>query len=319
MWNNNTNPTASSLSFAPQNDQITKLKIDNNPFAKGFRETGQSRCKRKHIQSSANHNGTANHSGSSPSKLPQLLPPSRVISSDAGSSSSSSSSHQNTASNKTTASATATLDGQPMKRRRTNSTGSVSSLDDSGLSICGSSSRTSSPNAEEINRTGTLGVAVHHLGMENGLARNSSLGLPPLPTGYLQQQHQPSVESLLHYQQQLQQHLMNMQSLAHQSEPIRPSWLDFALYFSRNNGGGAAPTLTTPMLSPSPLQQHHPHHQHHQHQLATHSFHGSAFELHSPAISPVACNVNQEEKSSSISSPNANKCRSFTIDAILGK
>uniref|UniRef100_A0A1A9VYI3 T-box domain-containing protein n=1 Tax=Glossina austeni TaxID=7395 RepID=A0A1A9VYI3_GLOAU len=29
------------------NDRITKLKIDNNPFAKGFRETGQSRCKRK--------------------------------------------------------------------------------------------------------------------------------------------------------------------------------------------------------------------------------------------------------------------------------
>ncbi|XP_062543373.1 T-box-containing protein TBX6L-like [Armigeres subalbatus] len=32
---------------AYQNDRITKLKIDHNPFAKGFRETGQSRCKRK--------------------------------------------------------------------------------------------------------------------------------------------------------------------------------------------------------------------------------------------------------------------------------
>lgn len=30
-----------------QNDRITKLKIDNNPFAKGFRELGQSRIKRK--------------------------------------------------------------------------------------------------------------------------------------------------------------------------------------------------------------------------------------------------------------------------------
>lgn len=30
-----------------QNDRITKLKIDNNPFAKGFREMGQSRIKRK--------------------------------------------------------------------------------------------------------------------------------------------------------------------------------------------------------------------------------------------------------------------------------
>lgn len=31
-----------------QNENITKLKIDNNPFAKGFRETGQSRHKRKY-------------------------------------------------------------------------------------------------------------------------------------------------------------------------------------------------------------------------------------------------------------------------------
>lgn len=35
------------LSFLVQNDRITKLKIDNNPFAKGFREMGQSRIKRK--------------------------------------------------------------------------------------------------------------------------------------------------------------------------------------------------------------------------------------------------------------------------------
>lgn len=33
--------------FSLQNDRITKLKIDNNPFAKGFRELGQSRIKRK--------------------------------------------------------------------------------------------------------------------------------------------------------------------------------------------------------------------------------------------------------------------------------
>lgn len=33
--------------FHLQNDRITKLKIDNNPFAKGFRELGQSRIKRK--------------------------------------------------------------------------------------------------------------------------------------------------------------------------------------------------------------------------------------------------------------------------------
>ena len=32
---------------AYQNDRITQLKIDNNPFAKGFRENGQLRSKRK--------------------------------------------------------------------------------------------------------------------------------------------------------------------------------------------------------------------------------------------------------------------------------
>ncbi|KAL7052450.1 hypothetical protein ACKWTF_004866 [Chironomus riparius] len=41
---------------AYQNDRITKLKIDNNPFAKGFRETGQSRCKRKLGPSTSNNN-----------------------------------------------------------------------------------------------------------------------------------------------------------------------------------------------------------------------------------------------------------------------
>lgn len=37
--------------FCPQNDRITKLKIDNNPFAKGFRACGQSKCKRKNTDS----------------------------------------------------------------------------------------------------------------------------------------------------------------------------------------------------------------------------------------------------------------------------
>ncbi|XP_040565691.1 T-box-containing protein TBX6L [Lepeophtheirus salmonis] len=35
---------------AYQNDKITQLKIDNNPFAKGFRENGQLRSKRKHCE-----------------------------------------------------------------------------------------------------------------------------------------------------------------------------------------------------------------------------------------------------------------------------
>ncbi|XP_075161061.1 uncharacterized protein LOC142233885 [Haematobia irritans] len=48
---------------AYQNDRITKLKIDNNPFAKGFRETGQSKCKRKMSLSPAlSDDQTANNS-----------------------------------------------------------------------------------------------------------------------------------------------------------------------------------------------------------------------------------------------------------------
>ncbi|KAK4875156.1 hypothetical protein RN001_011578 [Aquatica leii] len=36
---------------AYQNEEITKLKIEHNPFAKGFRETGQGKCKRKRLDS----------------------------------------------------------------------------------------------------------------------------------------------------------------------------------------------------------------------------------------------------------------------------
>lgn len=39
---------------AYQNENITKLKINNNPFAKGFRESGQSRYKRKRQYSQSN-------------------------------------------------------------------------------------------------------------------------------------------------------------------------------------------------------------------------------------------------------------------------
>ncbi|XP_022213738.1 T-box transcription factor TBX6 [Drosophila obscura] len=49
---------------AYQNDRITKLKIDNNPFAKGFRESGQSRCKRK-LNSSSNSSPESEDEGSS--------------------------------------------------------------------------------------------------------------------------------------------------------------------------------------------------------------------------------------------------------------
>lgn len=47
-----------------QNANITKLKIDNNPFAKGFRETGQSRCKRKYHQMSQSDEEESNSDSS---------------------------------------------------------------------------------------------------------------------------------------------------------------------------------------------------------------------------------------------------------------
>ncbi|KAI8434691.1 hypothetical protein MSG28_003222 [Choristoneura fumiferana] len=43
---------------AYQNDRITKLKIDNNPFAKGFRACGQSKCKRKNVDTDTNTEST---------------------------------------------------------------------------------------------------------------------------------------------------------------------------------------------------------------------------------------------------------------------
>ncbi|KAJ6641506.1 T-box transcription factor TBX6 [Pseudolycoriella hygida] len=65
---------------AYQNDRITRLKIDNNPFAKGFRETGQSRCKRKLTQSTSSSSTSLFSSTSSTppissSSSPLPLPP----------------------------------------------------------------------------------------------------------------------------------------------------------------------------------------------------------------------------------------------------
>ncbi|KAL0842350.1 hypothetical protein ABMA28_014472 [Loxostege sticticalis] len=54
---------------AYQNDRITKLKIDNNPFAKGFRACGQSKCKRKNSDSNGD-NGESSSTESSEAKRP---------------------------------------------------------------------------------------------------------------------------------------------------------------------------------------------------------------------------------------------------------
>ncbi|CAH0406323.1 unnamed protein product [Chilo suppressalis] len=55
---------------AYQNDRITKLKIDNNPFAKGFRACGQSKCKRKNTDSSGSEGTEPTSSESSEAKRP---------------------------------------------------------------------------------------------------------------------------------------------------------------------------------------------------------------------------------------------------------
>lgn len=64
-------PFLSLSSFYPfsQNDRITKLKIDNNPFAKGFRETGQSRCKRKMSSSPTDEHDQDQHHPNAQSSL----------------------------------------------------------------------------------------------------------------------------------------------------------------------------------------------------------------------------------------------------------
>ncbi len=110
-----------------QNYRITKLKIDNNPFAKGFRETGQSRCKRKLTQStsSSSLSSVSSSSASSP-----LLPPTTSLN------------------RKQLKDNECTDDEMNPKRRRqrTNSfNGSIDSIDDCEQSISERSSGTSSP------------------------------------------------------------------------------------------------------------------------------------------------------------------------------
>ncbi|OAD58738.1 T-box transcription factor TBX6, partial [Eufriesea mexicana] len=68
---------------AYQNENITKLKINNNPFAKGFRETGQSRCKRK-FQAEAERLIRINDDDENASSEPELNRPSNHLDVDNG-------------------------------------------------------------------------------------------------------------------------------------------------------------------------------------------------------------------------------------------
>ncbi|XP_012272430.1 T-box transcription factor TBX6-like [Orussus abietinus] len=97
---------------AYQNENITKLKIDNNPFAKGFRETGQSRCKRKlhHLTSEDSNTGCEVRS--------PLDDEEGNVSSSESESNRTSSSH----------------DGQIVEQRTKRALSEAGSLDDSGVS-----------------------------------------------------------------------------------------------------------------------------------------------------------------------------------------
>ncbi|GAB0096236.1 Transcription factor, T-box [Sergentomyia squamirostris] len=170
---------------AYQNDHITKLKIDNNPFAKGFRETGQSRCKRKTTPLNSNSAGSSIALKSNVSLMASSLKSSK---------------------SDPTMSGTDEAGRHPPKRKRANSSsGSVSSLDDSGLSICGSSSRTSSPSTNTEDTSPTRSTAPT---MPADL--DAMRGLPAPPEAILQ-----------HY---------------NAAAAARSNWIDFALYFSRVSG-----------------------------------------------------------------------------------
>lgn len=100
------------------------MKIDNNPFAKGFRETGQSRCKRKMTSSEGGSSGE----GSSQSEISE---------SPTKNSESLDDSNYDLDNNNHAASV--------KRMRSTGSACSVSSMDDSVHSMSGSSSGASSP------------------------------------------------------------------------------------------------------------------------------------------------------------------------------
>ncbi|XP_062133041.1 T-box transcription factor TBX6 isoform X1 [Drosophila sulfurigaster albostrigata] len=198
---------------AYQNDRITKLKIDNNPFAKGFRETGQSRCKRK-MSSSPTDDDQDHHAQTSSGSLD--MSPGKFTATARSGSASTSTSTSTSASALVEATSTATAtaitlhnseqDGPQIKRLRSN--GSACSL-------------SSSLDGAE------LPAAQFPVGA-------SSIGSPPPPPP-----HQQATTSafMQHFQQ-------NMQSL------LRPSLVDLACtYFGRPPHEYNGPTMTSTATS----------------------------------------------------------------------
>jgi T-box protein 6 len=157
-----------------QNDRITKLKIDNNPFAKGFRESGQSRCKRKATGSSPNVMSLPNNHSNSHH-------------------------HHHHQSNKSRSDDEGFEQPNPKRLRSDSSACSVSSLDDSALSVCETSSGTSSPVVDD--------AAQHKF---NEMERLRELSLP-------------------HHEMLMHQYNHNLQTV------LNPSWIDLVFpYLARN-------------------------------------------------------------------------------------
>ncbi|KAH8301285.1 hypothetical protein KR018_010879 [Drosophila ironensis] len=189
---------------AYQNDRITKLKIDNNPFAKGFRETGQSRCKRKMSSSptgedqdqSLSQTHSHSHSLSQSQSESDLSP---VKGGEAGASASAS------ASASAMAGGSSDLDGQQIKRLRSNGSACSlsSSLDDQsvpGASSLGSPPPHSHPhplhnrvfmqhfqqNMQSLLRPSLVDLACTYFGRSHEYGGMMPAGMPYPPPGMMQ-------------------------------------------------------------------------------------------------------------------------------------
>lgn len=242
-----------------QNDRITKLKIDNNPFAKGFRETGQSRCKRKAGSSSSNQTN---------SSMPSNQSDGLKLKDDDD------------------------YESASKRVRSSNSVCSAGSLDDSGLSVCEtSSSGTSSPTNTTTD--------------ERMLPSTSSASsISVTSSSYLQQSfhHQPRPQFPFHHNELL---LQQYQMLG-----VNSQWMDFVLPYMRQQQMHELPMIQAlpPYLSPS----------------------NTIVSSKSSPIQSAESHREEDEASTSSVSPSPNKSMdlsinpakkkcSFSISAILGQ
>lgn len=254
------------------------MKIDNNPFAKGFRETGQSRCKRKLTtngttvvtSTSAQHKST-NNVTMSPVQQQQSTKSS--IKDDT---------------NSIIYNDNSISDG---KRKRTTSfDGSMSSLDDSGLSIsesCSSSSGMSSP-ATTVDDT----TIVRHYDDDIAAAA---------------QHRQRSMHQ--HYQQEMMLQQFRENVIGPQTIGMNPAWIDLAYsYLSRS----CPPQMIGYTMGQYPFLMQ-PSHVIEQRAAAVHMLAATESEFVQSAELPLLSPVDEQQRTT----PKGKKCN-FSISAILG-